>query len=293
MNNKNLSIIIVTYKSDDIIYKFIRKIPKTIKVIIVENSKNFELKKEIEKKYNNIKVYLRKNKGVSSSLNFGVTKINTEYFIHLSPDLSLDFKKIKIFFKYAKKLKNNFSALGPRFLQTKKRGHIQINKNLKIGKIESIHGSYMFFNTKKFREIGGWDEKIFLFFEETEYCYRAKKKNLFCYQINEVKTKTIDTTVKIRDKILRDNWQSLLRWHFIWSKFYFSKKRFGSLLSFLFFIPTILRIFYKISLHYILNNKTKLNKYKFRLHGLYHSVIGSKSFLRLNQIKHYSPQTSL
>ena len=48
-------------------------------------------------------------------------------------------------------------------------------KNLKIGKIDSIHGSYMFFNTKKFNDIGGFDKKIFLYFEETEYCYRGKK----------------------------------------------------------------------------------------------------------------------
>ena len=175
---KNLTIVIVTYKSDEIIYKFIKKIPKKIKVIVVENSKNFILKRNLEKKYKNVKVYLRKNEGVSSSLNFGVNKTKTNYLIHLSPDLAVDFKQIETFFKYAKKLKNNFCALGPRFLKTKKKGHVQINKDLQIGKIESIHGSYMFMNKKKFKEIGGWDNKIFLFFEETDYCFRAKKKKI-------------------------------------------------------------------------------------------------------------------
>ena len=74
---KKLTIIIVTYKSDEIIYKFIKKIPKNIKVIIVENSKNKELKKNIEKKFKNTRVYLRKNEGVASSINFGVSKLNT------------------------------------------------------------------------------------------------------------------------------------------------------------------------------------------------------------------------
>ena len=36
---KELSIIIITYKSDQIIYKFVSKIPKKYKVIVVENSK--------------------------------------------------------------------------------------------------------------------------------------------------------------------------------------------------------------------------------------------------------------
>ena len=106
MNNyKNISIIIVTYKSDDIIYKFIKKIPKKINVIIVENSKNTELKKNLEKKFKNTKVYLRKNEGVASSINYGVKKSNTKYIIHLSPDMSLNFNDIEKFFYYAKKLK--------------------------------------------------------------------------------------------------------------------------------------------------------------------------------------------
>ncbi len=283
---KELTIIIVTYKSDEIIYKFVKKIPKKINVIIVENSKNIELKKNLERKFKNTKVYLRKNEGVGSSINFGVKKTKTKFFIHLSPDLALKFEDIKIFFNYAKKLNNNFCALGPRFLNTKEKGHIQINKKYKIGKIDSIHGSYMFMNKDKFNKIGGWDRNIFLFFEETEFCYRGKKKNLFCYQINSIKTKTIDTTVKIKDKTLRQNWQSLLRWHFIWSKFYVSKKKNGYILSIILFLPLIIRIFFRLFINLVFPNPDKLRKYKFRLNGLYHSIIGNKSFLRLKDINY-------
>ncbi len=282
---KDITIVIVTYKSDEIIYKFIKKIPSKIKVIVVENSKNFHLKKNLEKRYKNTKVYLRNNEGVSSSLNFGVKKTKTKYIIHLSPDLDLDYNQIKFFFKYAEILKDNFCALGPRFLNTKKKGHNQINKNIKIGKIDSVHGSYMFMNKKNFNKIGGWDKKIFLFFEETDYCYRARKKNLFCYQINSIKTKTIDTTVKINDTKIKQNWQSLLRWHFIWSKFYITKKKYGFIFSIIYFIPIMVRILFRLILNYFLNNKKKLTKYSFRLNGLYHSIIGNKSFLRLKDIK--------
>ena len=48
-NFEKLTIIIITYKSEDIIYNFIKKIPKNIKTLIVENSKNFELKKILKK----------------------------------------------------------------------------------------------------------------------------------------------------------------------------------------------------------------------------------------------------
>lgn len=280
-----ITIIIVTYKSDEIIYKFINKIPKKINIIVVENSRNLKLKKKLEKEYKNTKVYLRKNQGVGSSINFGVTKTKTKYFIHLSPDLSINFSDISIFFKYAKILNDNFCALGPRFLNTKKKGHKQIDKKLKIGKIDSIHGSYMFMNKEKFLKIGGWDGNIFLFFEETEYCYRGNLKQLYCYQINKIKAETVDTTVKIKNKQLKQNWQSLLRWHFIWSKFYVYKKKYGILISLIFFVPIIIRIFFKLTFYSIFYNKDILRKYKFRLSGLFNSIIGNKSYLRLNHIK--------
>ena len=120
-NYKNLTIIIITFKSDEIIYKFIDKIPKEIKIIVVENSKNLELKRKLEKRYRNAQVYLRKNLGVSSSLNYAVKKTKTKYFLHLSPDLKVNYKDIDIFFEFAVKINNDFCALGPRFLKTKKK----------------------------------------------------------------------------------------------------------------------------------------------------------------------------
>ncbi len=279
-----VTIIIITYKSDEIIFDFIKKIPKKIKVIVVENSKNFNLKKKIEKKYKNSIVYLRNNEGVSSSLNFGVKKIKTKYFIHLSPDLALNFNDIKKFFYYADILNDNFCALGPRFLNTKKKGHNQIDKKLKFGQIDSIHGSYMFINKERFNEIGKWDKKIFLFFEETEFCYRAKKRKLYCYQINSIKTKTVDTTVKIKEEKIKKKWQNLLRWHFIWSKFYIFKKKYGFILSLILFLPTIIRAIFKIMYHNVNNDDEKLIKYKYRIKGLYNSIKGKKSYLRLENM---------
>ena len=97
-NMNEITIIIITYKSEKIIYNFIKKIPSTIKTIIIENSKNYELKKDIEKKYDNISVYLKENDGVSSALNYAVDKIETKYFLQISPDLEFNFKDLNIFF---------------------------------------------------------------------------------------------------------------------------------------------------------------------------------------------------
>ena len=275
----DVTIVIITYKSEEIIYDFIKKIPSNIKTIIVENSENFKLKKDIEKKYNNISLYLKKNDGVSSALNFAVEKIETKYFLQISPDINFNYKDLEIFINFAKKNDNKFAALGPRFLDTKEKSHKQINENLEYGKIDSIHGSCMFINTKNFIEIGKFDENFFLYFEETEYCYRAKKNGYYSYQINKVKVRSNGRSVNINK--VKDNFDNLLVWHFIWSKFYFSKKKYGKIISYLIFIPVLIRSLVKMIIFKLFKKKDKYTKYQYRLNGLIQSMLNKKSNLRI------------
>ena len=271
-----ITIVIITYKSREIIYDFINKIPSIIKTIIIDNSQNYELKKNIEQRYKNISVYLKENNGVSSALNYAVEKIKTKYFLQISPDLEFNFENLNIFLDFAKKKKNNFAALGPRFLDVKQKSHKQINENLKLGKIDSIHGSCMFIDKDIFLKIGKFDENFFLYFEETEYCYRAKKKGYLSYQINDIKVTTKGRSVDLES----ESFSNILIWHFIWSKFYFHKKKYGKLLSLIIFLPLLVRILFRIILYTITKNEISTTKYKTRFDGLLKSIKGQKSDLR-------------
>ena len=274
-----VTIIIITYKSEKIIYDFIKKIPSSIKTIIIDNSKNNELKKDIEEKYKNISLFIKENDGVSSALNFAVDKIKTKYFLQISPDIEFNFEDLNKFLIFAKKKKNKFSALGPRFLNVNQKSHKQINENLEFGKIDSIHGSCMFMNKESFLEIGKFDENFFLYFEETEYCYRAKKKGYHSYQINDSKVRTKGRSVDIENENC-ENFSNILIWHFIWSKYYFNKKKYGKLLSIIIFIPLLTRIILRITQYKITRNNILLDKYSARLDGLLRSIKGEKSSLR-------------
>ena len=44
-----ITIVIITYKSRGIIYDFIKKIPSTMKIMIIDNSQDYELKKILKK----------------------------------------------------------------------------------------------------------------------------------------------------------------------------------------------------------------------------------------------------
>ena len=275
-----ITLVLIAYKSEKIIKEFIKKIPKELKTIVVENSNNIKLKKEIEKKNKNIKVYIKKNNGVASSLNYAAKKIKTEYFVQISPDINFDFKELSTFYKIAKEKKDNFSALGPRFINVNKKSHIQIDKNIKVGSINSIHGSLMFINKKKFEIIGRFDENFFLYFEETEFCKRGNLRNLNCYQINSIKVKQEGRTVNINNKIENKKLDNLLAWHYIWSEFYFHKKYKGFLMALIFFSPLMIRTLFKISINKILKKEKNLQKYTYRFNGLITSIRGNKSNLR-------------
>ena len=280
INYKKLTIVLIAYKSEKKIYAFVKNIPNKIQTIIIENSNNLILKKNIEKKYPHIKVFIKKNEGVSASINYAVKKIKTEFFLQISPDIKFDYMDLNKFIGIAKKLDNKFSALGPRFLNVNNKSHKQINKNLKIESINSIHGSFMFINKKKFKEIGGFDDNFFLYFEETDYCKRASNVGLKAYQINEIKVKTEGRSVLIKNKKEKKELNNILIWHFIWSKYYFTKKNYGLMLSLLIFLPIMIRTILRVFFYQIINKKESIERYKYRLSGLTNSIMGKNSSLR-------------
>ena len=102
MNNfhKNITFIIVTYKSENIIEKCLKRIPKNCRIIIVENSNNFFIKKDLEKKYSNIKFLInKKNYGYGKANNIGILNTKTKYAFILNPDAIL---KKKYYFRIKK-----------------------------------------------------------------------------------------------------------------------------------------------------------------------------------------------
>ena len=86
----NLTIIIVTIKSQKIIDDCLESIDPNIKKIVVENSSNKEFAKYLTKKYKNTECYLTgQNLGMGSGNNYGINKSKTRYVMVLNPDAIL------------------------------------------------------------------------------------------------------------------------------------------------------------------------------------------------------------
>jgi GT2 family glycosyltransferase len=281
---KQISIVLVSYNSSLKLKRFIKKIPRSSPIMIIDNSKDYQLKK-IFKDYKNIKIFFKKNLGYGSSINYAVKKIRTKYFFVVQPDvIGINKKSLITFYDYAEKLKEKYSVIGPHFLNAPKKGHFQTSLKYDIKKIHNVHGSTIFFNKKIFLKNKKFDENIFLYWEETDYTKRAKKNGFDAYQLNKVKvTHEKGKAVKISNLSERNKLIFLYSWHFIWSKFYFFSKHYGRLFSIIYFIPIMLRILFKLILH---KNKNLSNykKYYYRWDGLKKSITGKKSYMRLENI---------
>ena len=276
-----ITIIMVSYKSYKNIKNFLRNKPKKMKVIIIENSNDDKIYKLKRK---NIKIFKQPNNGISSSINYACKKVKTKYFFNFSPDIIIKKESIKKIYTHGKNLKDNFGAIGPRFINVNPKSHKQSNMSIKLNKISAIHGSAMFVKLKNYYKIGKFDENLFLFFEENDFCKRANNKKLYNYQANDVKVKNSKKgSINYKNIKEKNNIENLYAWHFVWSKFYFTKKYYGFTISIFYFIPVILRITLRIIIHSIINIKKK-DKYLIRLNGLVSSILGKKSYLRPKDI---------
>ena len=161
------------------------------------------------------------------------------------------------------------------------KSHKQSNISEKYGQIESISGSAMFFCTEIFDKNGRFDENFFLYFEETDYCFRSNKNNFKIYQVNSQKVShEIGTSVETTSKEEVNKLKNLFTWHFIWSKFYFIKKNNGYIYSLIVFTPIMIRTLFKLLYCRILRDIQREEHYKTRLDGLLSAIKGLKSIKR-------------
>ena len=99
---KEITIIIVTFNSDKNILNLIKKLPKNIKILIIENSDRKKFKK-IEKISKNIQCILTgDNIGYGRANNIGIKYAKTEFVLIQNPDALVSSKVIKKLYKKIK-----------------------------------------------------------------------------------------------------------------------------------------------------------------------------------------------
>ena len=274
MTQKEITIVITSYKSDKKILSCLYSIGPEYKIIIIENSKNKEFKKNIETKFLNVTcIVAGENLGYAKGNNLGLSKVTTKYALVLNPDSILERNTLENFLITANRIKN-FAIIGPAIQETE----TTTLQNKSIMEVESVKGFAMFLNLEEFRDVGFFDDNFFIYLEEIDLCKRLRKKNKKIF---------LDPNILIHhqggsshEEQYNFEMELSRNWHWMWSTFYFTKKHKGFLYALFNVSNKLISAFIKYIFYSLTMKSSKKLIYKNRMAGLFNSIMGKSSWYR-------------
>jgi len=192
-----VSIILLGYNSEKDIKECIDSLKKqtynNFEIIFVDNNSNDDSVKFIKQNYPNVKLILnKKNYGFSKGNNIGIKNSKGDYIVILNTDTILDKLWLKNLVKAAKEtdydilqskilffdnkrintIGNLIHYLGYSFCGGYGKVDYEINSNVK--EITSASGCCMLIKIPIFDRVGFLDEKMFMYYEDTDFSWRAR-----------------------------------------------------------------------------------------------------------------------
>ena len=282
LTSNNLTFVIVTFNSRKVIFDCLNSLPKEFHKLIIENSSDEELKKELEQNYDKTEVVLSKNIGMGAGNNLGIIKSNTQYVYVLNPDVVLKHDTILNINNSISEL-DDFAILSPISDNPDYPNYrINLNKsqnynNSLIKDVEEIDGYSMIINKKFFINNIFFDEKFFMYLENVDLCLRAKKNSGKIFIITNSKIHHLGAQA-VDDKY-NEEIELSRNWHWMWSKFYFNKKHRGIFVSSFSGLISLIGNLIKYSIYFLILNK-KRNIYRMRMLGIINALLGRESWYR-------------
>jgi GT2 family glycosyltransferase len=265
--NKDLTIVFSSYQSLKLL-KIILNIIKNYKVIVVENSNDFSIKHELEKKYRNVEVIIPgKNLGLAKSYNLGIKKAKTKFVFLNNPDIKISKKTITNLLECAKKIKN-FGIISPTYINEKifknyevfnkkKIFKSKIYKKYKLMEVDLIDNNFLI--RKNLIKKNMFDEKFFLYFETFDFSFNLKRKGIKILVSNKLKFH--HTGSSSLPSSLNNFVKKTRSFHFNWGKFYFYRKNYNYFYAVRKILPNFIKAIKKIF----------INLFKFDIQNLLYS----------------------
>ena len=293
----NLTVIVVTYLTQKkILLECLNSISKEVKIKIIENSENFEFKKEILNKFSNIEIVCTgKNLGYGNGNNFGLKLTQTDFALILNPDLVCD----NNFFSNLNSIlqKNrDFSIIGCQYMYDRvfmpagffdsKKNNVfkkkfKNNEIAPLEKVDWVTGCSMLINLKQFKNKEIFDENFFLYFEEFDLCKSIIDKGNNIFTSSDLKIHHLGFQSSLGSNLENSKRANRMReWHWMWSSFYFYKKNYGLFKAFMKMSGKFFKSFFKLIFYSLTFQNIKKDKYLHRFLGILNAIIGNPSSFR-------------
>lgn len=180
-----VSCVIVTYNTDESIFKVIESVYKQVyKVIIVDNGSNEHTKallRKVSEKYDVDVIYNGSNLGIATALNIGIKeaiKYDSKWILTLDHDSIVDKSMIFNMLNYYNKLKEdekeNIGILAPEILDVSiNKSFYKVNNRRDYEEKDSVIQSGSLIKAELFKKIGYFVEELFIYFVDIEFCVNA------------------------------------------------------------------------------------------------------------------------
>ena len=201
---KDITLIIVSYKSEKLIIQNLQIIKK-FPTIIINNSKSNEFN-TLFNDFKNIELIIPdSNLGYGKANNLGVDKSKTPYVLIVNPDILLNEEFINILYSTYLNYNDNIGVLGPSLydanMKRRTNGSISHIKKMRGRKLNNVVnnipegnmccdflvGCCLFMKRDFFIELGGFDKDFFMYFEDNDLCDRIIKKGKTIIEVPSAK----------------------------------------------------------------------------------------------------------
>ncbi len=261
ISGQNLSIVIVTLRSEKVIDRCINSIDKNLPIIVIENSDNLKFKNYLENNYKNVQCILSKeNLGTGAGYNIRIKFSKTDYVYVINPYITLEANALDEIFLASKKLED-FSILSPissdvnfpNYEMIKEKNKHE-EKNLPF-KVKYVDGFSMLLNKKKFKNNNYFDENFFMYWENNDICIRVINDGGSVFIVPKAKIKHLGA--KAVDPKFFKEIELSRNWHWMWSTFNYHRKYKGFFISLLIVLPKLISAIIKILIYTLILNKKK------------------------------------
>ncbi|MBI3485316.1 glycosyltransferase family 2 protein [Candidatus Daviesbacteria bacterium] len=198
---KKIAIVILNYKLKDLTLNCINSVLKSsyknLQTIVVDNNSEDNLEVAISKINDVIFIQSGSNLGFTGGYNLGIKKaldLNSDYIFILNPDTTIQKNTIEELFKKAEKY--DVAIVSPKIYFSDSRtiwyaggkfdkanvlgSHIGVDQK-DFGQFDQdsetdfATGAAMLVKKDVFDGIGLFDERYFMYYEDSDFCFRAKK----------------------------------------------------------------------------------------------------------------------
>lgn len=210
----NLSIIILTYKSKNLV-RFVLKdlfesnLPEQTEVIVVDNDSKDGIEKMIEREYPEVKfIQSGENLGFAGGNNLGIRAAFGKYILIMNPDIFVEPNTVQKLYNYiTEKEKHNIGLVAPRlnnpdgslqhtayrfhklltpvfrrtFLGGTEKGKKHLKKFLmndwdhdSVREVDWVQGSFFISPKSLLERVGNFDERYFMYMEDMDLCRKIK-----------------------------------------------------------------------------------------------------------------------